>query len=81
MLLDRMGWPSLSACPYRGGDHGVEQPEIGRTNARIKPACHVVDHIIGVKDITIGPAHPLAQFQGPGLNLPTLPTLLPDTAG
>ena len=49
-----------------GGYHGVEQPEVGRTNARVKPACDVVHHIVGAQHIAIGPADTLTQFEGPG---------------
>src|SRR6266851_476954 len=49
-----------------GAYHGVEQPEIGRTNAWVKPACDVVHHIVGVKHIAVGPTDTLTQCEGPG---------------
>src|SRR4029450_7955274 len=60
-------WTPLSRLC--GGYHGVEQPEIGRTNAWVKPACDVVHHIVGVKHIAIGPTHTLTQFEGPGAQI------------
>src|SRR5215475_709392 len=57
-------WTSLTRLC--GAYHGVEQPEIGRTNARVKPAGDVVHHIVGVEHIAIGPAHPPTQLEGPG---------------